>query len=102
MLKLMRQLLVLTILSSALFVVTSTTSVSVQARSCPCFTACEQEWAACEEWGLGCPYPNEGEIYISDSPWFMAWGINCASYAAGDCYAAFRLCSNDCAENCNP
>lgn len=102
MLKLTRRLLVLTILCAVLFVVTSTPGVSVQARSCQsCFTACDQEWEACEEWGLGCPYPNEGEIYISQSYWFMAWGINCASYAAGDCYAAFRLCSNTCAENCN-
>ena len=102
MLKLMRKLLILMILCLALVVVTSTRSVRVKARvNCaPCFAACDQELAACNEWGMGCPYPNEGEIYISESYWFRAWGINCASYAAGDCAAAYRLCSSDCADNC--
>jgi hypothetical protein len=98
--RLTRKLLTLAVLCIALFTL-STPDAAVKAQvNCSCFSACDQELAACEQWGQGCPYPNEGEIYQSDSPWFRTLSINCASYAAGDCSLAYRLCSSDCAENC--
>lgn len=99
--RLTRKLFTLAVLCIALFTL-SAPDVTVEARfNCAsCFSACDQELAACNEWGSGCPYPNEGEIYLSDSGWFRTMSINCASYAAGDCYAAYRLCSSDCADNC--
>lgn len=102
MLKLMRRLLILIALCSALAVVTSTGGVRVQARdNCmSCFAACDQEYDACMEWGMGCPYANEGACFPSQSYWFTISGINCASYAAGDCGAAQRNCSVDCADSC--
>jgi hypothetical protein len=102
MLKLMRRLSILITLCSALAVVTSISGVRVEARNncATCFTACEQEYNACEEWGAGCPYDNDNETFPSQSFWFTFGGINCPSYYAGDCAAAQRHCSIDCADNC--